>query len=109
MRTLPSIVALLSLVSSALAFNGDRASEGPLTIAIQAIATVTDYAPQPVLVVLSNTADAPLAVQVELTGLVDEWRAVGPTRRVGHAKPFWRAATVSAVASRAASMSRSSP
>ena len=81
MRTLPSIVALLSLVSSALAFNGDRASEGPLTIAIQAIATVTDYAPQPVLVVLSNTADAPLAVQVELTGLVDEWRAVGPTRR----------------------------
>jgi hypothetical protein len=76
-----ALLALLSIVSSAAAFNGDRVSEGPLTLAIDTIPTVTDYAPQSVRVVLANAADTPLSVEVELKDLVDQWRTVGPTRR----------------------------
>lgn len=77
---LPLPLVLLS--ATAWAFNGDRVTEGPLTLVIEKIETVTAYdAPCDVRATLSNADAAPLCVQLKLTGLVDEWRAVGPAER----------------------------
>jgi len=68
--------------ASAWAFNGHQVSEGPLTLLIEPLATVTALdAPQTAVVRVSNTADHPLTVDLELKGLVDECRAVGPARK----------------------------
>jgi len=75
---------ILALVfcSSVSAFNGHRVTEGPLTLAIGDIATVTSFdAPQPINVTLSNSSGTPLDVALELKGLVDDCRAVGETKR----------------------------
>lgn len=70
------------LSATAWAFNGERVSAGPLTLTIEKIEPVTAYdAPCDVRATLANADAAPLSVQVKLTGLVDEWRAVGPTER----------------------------
>lgn len=75
-------LSLCILSATALAFNGDRVTEGPLTLVIEKIETVTAYdTPCEVRATLSNADAAPLSVQLKLTGLVDEWRAVGPTER----------------------------
>jgi hypothetical protein len=67
---------------AASAFNGERASEGPLTLTIGSIPTITNFnAPQVFMVVVSNSSAAPLTVDLEVGGLVDETRAVGKTSR----------------------------
>lgn len=63
-----------------LAFNGHIATEGPLTVTIADIPTVTAFdTPQPCTVTLANSSPASLAVTVTLSGLVDDCRAVGDT------------------------------
>jgi hypothetical protein len=76
-------LALLCGQSSAVfAFNGHRVTEGPLTLTIGDIATVTNFdAPQPVNITLSNSSDAPLDVTLQMKGLADDCRAVGETKR----------------------------
>lgn len=71
---------LLAGRSAALAFNGHVVTEGPLTLTISAIPTVTVFdAPQSVAVTLASKNAAPLPVTVQLTGLIDDCRAVGET------------------------------
>jgi hypothetical protein len=72
------------LNSLAPAFDGHKVTEGPLTMIIEEIPTVTQYdAPQEVSVTLRNAADHPLGVTLEMRNLVDLWRAVGaPQQRV---------------------------
>jgi len=80
-KTLRFILALI-LSSSAFAFNGHRVTEGPLTLTIGDIATVTNFdVAQPVSVMLSNSSSGPLDVALEMKGLVDDCRAVGETKR----------------------------
>lgn len=63
-------------------FDGHRITEGPLTLVIGDIATVTNFdTPQPFTVTLSNSSSEPLAVALEMKGLVDDCRAVGETKR----------------------------
>ena len=67
---------------TAHAFNGQRVTEGPLTLTLGDIATVTNFdTPQAVSVTLANTAGTPLDVTLEIKGLVDNCRAVGETKR----------------------------
>jgi len=76
------LFALLLLAgrSAALAFNGHVVTMGPLTLTISAIPTVTAFdTPQSVSVALASKSATPLAVTVQLTGLVDDCRAVGET------------------------------
>jgi hypothetical protein len=74
--------ALLLCGSTAFAFNGHRVTEGPLTLTIGDIPTVTAIdTPQDVSVELKNTGAEPLPLTIELKGLVDSWKAVGPTRQ----------------------------
>jgi len=71
----------LACWTAASAFDGHRVTEGPLTLLIGNIATVTHFdTPQPVNVTLSNSSDAPLDVALEMKGLVDDCRAVGATK-----------------------------
>ncbi len=66
--------------STVFAFNGHRVTEGPLTVEIGEIPTVTALEqPQDVSVQLANSGSKPLRVHVRLGGLVDQWRAVGKT------------------------------
>lgn len=65
----------------AVAFNGHRVASGPLTMVIEPVATVKLHEPVDVAVTLTSTAAAALPVRLELKGLVDESRAVGPTVR----------------------------
>jgi len=68
--------------SPAFAFNGHRVTEGPLTLTIGDIATVTSFdTPQPVKVTLSNSSGESLDVALEMKGLADDCRAVGETKR----------------------------
>lgn len=79
---LTSVAIVLLLTTGAPAFNGHTASEGPLRITdIQVRPTTGVIASREVVVVLGNATETPLTVRVEMTGLVDEWRADGPTRK----------------------------
>ncbi len=94
---LAASVCLLSATASA--FNGDRVSEGPLTLTIETIETVTAYdAPCDVRATLANADAAPLSVQLKLTGLVDQWRAIGPTERKVEIPPRGKAAVAFQIA-----------
>lgn len=78
------VLALLGLVLApvALAFNGDKVTEGPLTLTIEPVETVTQLdSPQTVRVTAANAGDAPLDVSLEMKGLVDACRPVGATER----------------------------
>ena len=76
--SLTALAASFLLAATAGAFNGQVAKEGPLTVTIAAIEDVTDYgAPRDVGVTIKNAGDKPLTVQLKMSGLVDEWRAVG--------------------------------
>jgi len=89
MRTVRSSVVgigllLLSLVFApiALAFNGHKVTEGPLTLVIDTIETVTQLdAPQTVRVTLFNAGLTPLDVALEMKGLIDTCRPVGATQQ----------------------------
>lgn len=71
-----------ALVLSAAAFDGHKVTNGPLALVIQPMATVTNFGrPQPVAVLLSNSAAADITAQLRLTGLVDECRPAGPVER----------------------------
>ncbi len=73
---------LLVFAASAVAFNGNRASQGVLTLTIEKIAPLTELnKPHPVTVTLANSGASELPVTVELRGLVDEFRASGPSQR----------------------------
>ncbi|MEN6495417.1 MAG: hypothetical protein ABFD16_14145, partial [Thermoguttaceae bacterium] len=72
----------LGLAPVAMAFNGHKVTEGPLTLTIEPIETVTQLdTPQTVRVTAANAGDAPLEVSLEMNGLVDACRPVGPTER----------------------------
>lgn len=78
LRLLVLVALFLAGRNAALAFNGHIATEGPLTVTIADIATVTAFdTPQPCAVTLANSAATPLAVTVTLSGLVDDCRTVG--------------------------------
>jgi hypothetical protein len=82
-RLAVSVALVLSLLAAtrAPAFDGNRATAGPLTVVIEHLPTVTERdQPQDVTVTLDNAAEARLAVRVELKGLVDECRVLGPAR-----------------------------
>ena len=71
---------MLFSAASAQAFNGHVVTEGPLTVTIGQVGPVTALdVLQEVVVTLTNSAKAPLAVSVRMTGLIDEWRSDGPT------------------------------
>jgi len=79
---LTTAAILLLLTAGAHAFNGHVAVEGPLTVTVGEIGPVTAInSPQDVVVTLANSAAKPLAVRVRMTGLIDEWRAQGPTEK----------------------------
>lgn len=81
-RVLVVVVAWFVLSRAAVGFNGHRVTEGPLTLTIEKLGTVTERdVPQDVRVVLDNGGDAALAVALKMRGLVDEWRAVGETEQ----------------------------
>jgi hypothetical protein len=72
----------LGLAPVAMAFNGHKVTEGPLTLTIEPIETVTQLdTPQTVRVTAANAGDAPLEVSLEMKGLVDACWPVGPTER----------------------------
>lgn len=75
------VLALAAAFSTAFAFNGHKVTEGPLAISIADIATVTNHDAQALVVKLSNSGPTAVTVEVELTGLADECRAVGGARR----------------------------
>ena len=76
-----SYVALLVAIP-AYAFNGHRVTEGPLTLFIGDIPTVTNLnTPQTFTVALTNSGDAALDVGLQMGGLADQTRAVGETEK----------------------------
>lgn len=82
MRKMMWAVCLLGAASAALAFNGHRVSEGPLTVEIGEIAPATPVGKAvEVAVTLENRGPRTLSAQVELTGLVDEWRIQGAAQK----------------------------
>ncbi|HWH71885.1 MAG TPA: hypothetical protein VNT26_21160, partial [Candidatus Sulfotelmatobacter sp.] len=84
MFKLHSLIAVVLGWSAAavLAFNGQQVTEGPLTVAIAPIETVTRFEqPQTVQVQLTNTGTTALTVQLQVTGLVDECRAIDERQR----------------------------
>jgi hypothetical protein len=75
-------IPILLTTSIAMAFNGHVVTEGPLKLTISDIEKVTQYdKPCDVMVALSNTSDNKLAVTLKMTGLTDEWYAVGQTEK----------------------------
>mgnify|MGYP000231291571 CR=1 FL=1 len=85
-RGLMVLTALLTwvMIPAAFGFNGHVVTEGPLTIRIGPVEGVSEYdKAYPVDVRLENGNGRPLKVDVEVGGLVDEWRVVGqPARTV---------------------------
>lgn len=75
------VLALAASFAQLFAFNGHKVTEGPLAVSIADIPTVTNHQAQAFQVTFSNSGPTALAIEVELTGLVDECRAVGDTRR----------------------------
>ena len=83
-RTICAIAFLAIAMSchTGFAFNGHRVEEGPLTLTIEEVPTVTEYeTPQTVSVKLQNSGDQSLDVALELKDLVDEWRLVGKAQK----------------------------
>jgi len=73
---------LLCLSPAGWAYNGHKTTLGPVGLEIGEVATIAEYGkPAPVAVTVRNSGDQPLAVELEMTGLVDQWRAVGETTR----------------------------
>ena len=83
MRTTPCcLLVLVALAAPACAFNGHRVVEGPLRVVIDEVGPATEYdRPVGVTVTATNLGDAPLDVELEMAGLVDQWRPVGETKR----------------------------
>ena len=76
------IVFLLSAAGVAFAFNGHIVTEGPLKMVIGDIGDVVEVGrPREVQVTLSNSGTSSLIVGLRMAGLVDEWRAVGETKK----------------------------
>lgn len=78
MKYLSAVYALLVSTCCTGAFNGHEVTEGPVTVFIEEmpLVTVLDQ-PQTVRVFLTNTGPEALRAALELTGLVDDCRAVG--------------------------------
>ncbi len=67
-----------AMAGTVYAFHGHKVTEGPLTLVIAPIETVTNrQAPQSVQVSLNNTGDQALSVKVELKELVDGCQPIG--------------------------------
>lgn len=65
-----------------LAFDTNKAAEGPLSVTIEPIDTVVEREKtQTLSVTLANDGPGDLAVELELTGLVDECRPGGSTKQ----------------------------
>jgi len=72
------MLVLCLSATAALAFDGQKVTEGPLTLVVEPIDTVTTYdQAHEARVTLTNADQAELAVELELCGLVDECRPVG--------------------------------
>jgi hypothetical protein len=70
------------LVGRAAAFDGQKVTEGPLTMTIEPVELVTQYElAQEARATIANADKAELAVELELCGLVDECRPLGATRQ----------------------------
>lgn len=77
-------LVLLGLVFAPVAFgfNGHKVTEGPLTLTIETIETVTQLdAPRTVRVTAANAGTSPLDVALEMKGLVDPCRPEGATQQ----------------------------
>ncbi len=75
-------VLLVASAGPVAGFNGHIVREGPVTLTINDIKDVTELdTPQQVGVRVKNNGDSALTVQLRMAGLVDEWYAVGETRR----------------------------
>ena len=76
------VVLLLLAIRTASAFNGHIVNEGPLKLSVGDIEDVTEYdRPREVKVTVRNNETLNLDVHLQMAGLVDEWYAVGPTRK----------------------------
>ena len=76
------LIPLVLLSGRAFAFNGHVVTQGPLKVTIEAIADVIEYEKaRQVTVTLANTAGAAIRVDLRMSGLVDEWYAVGQTEK----------------------------
>jgi hypothetical protein len=74
------MLVLCLSATAAPAFDGQKVTEGPLTLVIEPIETVTAYGQaHEARVTLTNADPAELAVELELCGLVDECRPAGAT------------------------------
>lgn len=76
-----ALCALIYLlpVAGCLAWNGHQVTEGPLTVLIDEMPTVTQAETRvPVRVVLANSGDQPLSGSVQIRDLVDTTRVDGP-------------------------------
>ncbi len=87
----PSLVLFLllfPLCRAGQAFDGQKVQQGPLTLEILDIPTVTQWEkPQTVRVRLHNSGNRLLSVRVKIGGLVDEWRSLGHTEQQVKLKP----------------------
>ena len=83
MKYIHALCALAALVpSAAFAFNGHRVTEGPLRLVIADVPAITAYdQPAAVTVTAKNLGKERLNVELEVAGLVDQWRPVGQTKR----------------------------
>jgi hypothetical protein len=80
--SLELIVWVCFAAGTAIAFNGDVVTEGPLELTIEPITDVTQLGrPQDVTVVAANKGESTLVVRLRIADLVDEWYAVGPMER----------------------------
>ena len=89
MRT-PVLVLLAAtlLTLPVAAFDGHRATLGPVGLEIGEVAEVTEHEkPTPVAVTVTNTGKEALRVEVEMAGLVDPWRAVGAAKKTVDVPP----------------------
>ncbi|NOZ22925.1 MAG: hypothetical protein GXP25_17750 [Planctomycetes bacterium] len=94
-----AVVLLVCLVGTVDAFNGHTTTEGPLTLTIGEVEEVTEYdTPQEVDVSLKNNSDFPLKIQLQMRGLVDEWRAVGNVEATVDLKPNEESKTTFSIA-----------
>ena len=81
-RKFSLFILLVLLTGSAFAFNGNVVTQDSLKMTISEVADVTEYEkPRQVTVTLANTADTAIRVDLRMTGLVDEWYAVGRTEQ----------------------------